>query len=74
MLGFAVERDLQTLHMQAKAGSHLSNLSPAFHMLHSPGTNHRNLFQLCIAKDGADPPVIPPANALAQTLWKVFWL
>lgn len=74
MLGFAIERDLQTLQSQAKAGSHLSNPAPAFLMLHSPRADHRNVLALCVGEDGPDPPVIPRADTIPHPVGKVLGL
>lgn len=71
MLRFAIERDLQTLQSQAKAGSQAGNLCPAFLMLRSPCTDNRNLLSLGELEDRPDPPVIPRAYTVLLLLWKV---
>lgn len=71
MFRFAIERDLQTLQLQAKAGSHLSNLTPAVFMLRSPCADYRNLPALSERKDRPDPPVIAATDPECLLVWEV---
>lgn len=71
MFWFAVERDLQTLQLQAKAGSHPSNLMPAFLMLYSPRADDGDILPDRIPEHRLYPPVVETPDSLRHHLWKV---